>query len=414
MIFEANSNELNVINNIHKYNESEYILIRLTKTMVEKNNIDVNGLFRDLLRSNGLVNYDTVPHGGDNGIKYTASLLLTNTFENLIMNFYRVKGKRGDPRFSIYGIKSMVNVGKLNFHDLLYITITKLHDEPKITILNLTNNIALDNILRDTFGFSATEKALTRLIPEIRRIAHAGFHQNSKGSGTFSPKDVGDTLECLLGIETNNSQKADFEETIEIKSKTGKTLDTLFTLRPSFEDTLVEQIESSDHKRVSAFTRLYGYESDKHVGFKSLYITIGAKKAPQNKRGFFLNINEEERIVEIRKHDEKNKHQMVAFWTFSNLKNELHLKHPATLWVKAKKRVVSDTVEFKYFEADLSREPQFATFLSLIETGGITYDWRGYTTPNGKYKGKNHGNAWRIKKQYRNSLFGRVEKIELL
>ncbi|HEL8858865.1 TPA: restriction endonuclease, partial [Listeria monocytogenes] len=64
--------------------------------------------------------------------------------------------------------------------------------------------------------------------------------------------------------------------------------------------------------------------------------------------------------------------------------------------------------------ADLSREPQFTTFLSLIETGGITYDWRGFTTPSGKYQGKNHGNAWRIKKKYRNLLFGSVEKIELL
>ena len=37
------------------------------------------------------------------------------------------------------------------------------------------------------------------------------------------------------------------------------------------------------------------------------------------------------------------------------------------------------------------------TFLSLIKSGIITYDWRGYTSKTGKYSGKNHGNAWRIK-----------------
>ncbi len=36
MIFEPNSNELYNINEIHKFNESEYVLIRLTETMIKK------------------------------------------------------------------------------------------------------------------------------------------------------------------------------------------------------------------------------------------------------------------------------------------------------------------------------------------------------------------------------------------
>ncbi|EAC6275605.1 restriction endonuclease [Listeria monocytogenes] len=403
-----------MINNIHKYNKLEYSLIRLTRTMVKKNNIDANGLFRDLLKTSNLVDYNKLQNGGTNGIKYTAKLLLENHFENMTMNFYKVKGDRSDPRFSIHGIKSLLNQGKMNIDDLLYITVTNPNKDSQIVILNLTSNISLDKTLKSTFGADKTEETLSRLIPEIRRIAQAGFHPNSKGEGPFAPKDVGDTLEYLLGIKTNNSQKADYEENIEIKAKTGKTMDTLFTLRPRFEGTLVEQFEKSDRNRVSAFARLYGYESDKHVGYKNLYITIGTKKAPQNKIGFFLEINEEKRTVEIRKWNEKGNHEITAFWTFDSLRKELHTKHPATLWVKAEQRVIVNTVEFKYFEADLSREPQFTTFLSLIETGGITYDWRGFTTPSGKYQGKNHGNAWRIKKKYRNLLFGSVEKIELL
>ena len=47
------------------------------------------------------------------------------------------------------------------------------------------------------------------------------------------------------------------------------------------------------------------------------------------------------------------------------------------------------------------------TFLSLIKSGIITYDWRG------KYSGKNHGNAWRIKPNAKAELFGEIEKVEL-
>ena len=368
-----------------------------------------------MLKNSKLVDYEQLQNGGTNGIKLTAKLLLGNTMENVPMNFYKVAGTRSDPRFSIYGIKKMLNIGKINVGDLLYITVAKLEGAMHVVILNTTRNVPTEDVLLSTFGIGGIADSASRLIPAVKKIAEAGFHPNSKGKGEFSPKDVGDTLEFLLGIKTNNSQDADFEGKIEIKAKTGKTLDTLFTLRPQFEGTKIEKIESVDRSRVSAFTRLYGYDSSEHENYKSLYITIGTKSAPQNQVGFFLEINEENRTVELRKWTvDRKKTEVAAYWTFESLKNELHLKHPATLWVKAQTRTINDIVEFKYFEAELTREPQFGTFLSLIESGGVTYDWRGYTTPAGKYKGKNHGNAWRIKKKYRPLLFGSLEQIELL
>ena len=415
MIFEPYLDELNVISHIHKFNEEEFTIIRLTNTMIEKNNIDANVLFRDLLKNTGLVDYDQLQNGGNNGIKLTAKMLLGNTIESVPMNFYKVAGTRSDPRFSIYGIKNMSMLGKITVGDLLYITVAKSEEFMHVVILNTTRNVPNDDVLLGTFGIGGVEDSASRLIPAVKAIARAGFHPNSKGEGKFSPKDVGDTLEFLLGIKTNNSQDADFEGKIEIKSKLGKTLDTLFTLRPQFEGTKVAINEPIDRSRVSAFTRLYGYDSSEHENYKSLYITIGTKIAPQNRVGFFLEINEENRTVELRKWtDDGIKTELTAYWTFESLKKELHMKHPATLWVKAKTRVVDEVVEFKYFEAELTREPQFSIFLSLIESGGITYDWRGYTTPAGKYTGKNHGNAWRIKNKYRPLLFGSVEQIDLL
>ena len=86
-------------------------------------------------------------------------------------------------------------------------------------------------------------------------------------------------------------------------------------------------------------------------------------------------------------------------------------KHPSTLWVKAERRVVNNIVQFRYTEIEFSRAPRFTTFLSLIKAGKITYDWRGYTSKTGRYTGKNHGNAWRIKPNAKVELFGDIEKI---
>ena len=413
MIFEPYKDELEIINNIHKYNDSEYVVIRLTKTMIEKNNIDANALLRDLLKNNELVDFDLLEHGGINGKKFQAEFLFNNELQKIKMNFYRVNNKRGDRRFSIYGIKKLFQQGLINEGDLLYVSVNTQKPLPTITVMNITNNIPSNRILLQFFGDDRVNYSLSRLIPMIGNVAQKGYHPNSKGIGKISPKDAGDTLESLLGIQTNNSQEADFEGIIELKAKTGRTMDTLFTLRPQFDGTPVAEFEPNDRSRVSAFTRLYGYDSEKHVGYKSLYITIGSDMAPQNSLGFFLHVNEEERKIELRKQLNEKKDFLTAYWYFDDLEEELHKKHPATLWVKAETRMINEVGEFKYVEAELSRSPQFTTFLSLVKTGGITYDWRGYTTPHGAYSGKNHGNAWRIKNKQRSLLFGSMETINL-
>lgn len=412
MDFKPYDDELQIINNIHKYNDNDYMIIRLTSTMIDKNNIDANVFLRDLLFNFNMVDYSLLPLDGKQGKVFPATLLFNNQSLNLNLKFYRTK-TRGDKRFSISSIRKLYNNNIINVGDLLYFTIHFKNRVPNITVINVTNNIPSDFIISNEFGTDRLNEALSRLIPKIRAIAHKGFHKNIYGEGEVSPKDAGDTLEYLLGIRTNNSQYADFEKLIEIKSKTSKTLDTLFTLRPRFENTPVEIYEPIDRSRVSAFARLYGYDSERHPGQKSLYITIGSELAPQNQQGFYLNVNDEERTVELIKVNNNHTSTITGYWTFDDLEHELHIKHPATLWVKAKIKVPSNPAEFSYYEAELTRSPQFMTFISLIKKGIITYDWRGYTTPSGKYSGKNHGNAWRIKPRNRHLLFGSTELIDL-
>ena len=46
MIFTPYSDETNVINMIRKYRNEDYALIRMTYTMIDKNNLDANGILR--------------------------------------------------------------------------------------------------------------------------------------------------------------------------------------------------------------------------------------------------------------------------------------------------------------------------------------------------------------------------------
>lgn len=405
MLFEPYKDELEYIERIHNYNEKEYTIIRLTPTMLEKSIIDANVFIQDVLDKYGMIDFSQLENGDK---KQLPSVLYVGDDEfKTTMSCYRAK-TRGDERFWIYGSDF-----KRNFlaGDLIYITVNPTND--KVLVINVSRGMVSDDVLTRLFGEDRIKAALSRLIPKVKAIASLGYHPNSKGKGDISPKDAGDTLESLLGITTNNSQKADFENLIELKSKTSKTLDTLFTLRPKFDGTPVAEFEPNDRKRVSAFARLYGYESDKHPGMNSLYITIGSERAPQNNQGFYLEVNESDRTVEIRK-SENNASYRVAYWHFDELEKELHQKHPATLWVKAESRMNEGVAEFRFVEAELTRSPQFMTFISLVKLGVVTYDWRGYISKEGNYRGKNHGNAWRVKNKQRNQLFGSSEVIELI
>ncbi|MCH1941643.1 MvaI/BcnI family restriction endonuclease [Holdemania massiliensis] len=415
MIFTPYSDEANVINMIRRFRNEEYALIRMTYTMIDKNNLDANGILRDLLFNWGLVDYEQLDHGGRFGVTYNALFIQYGKTDVIKLKFYRVSNARGDKRFSIETIKRRTKYGDINEGDLLYISIFRqANGMPLIYIVNLTHNIPNENDLLNAIGVDAITDLFYQIRPRLYEIIHGGFFDNSKGYGPIAPKDVGDTLENLLGINTNNRINADYNGLIEVKSKGGsRTLDTLFTLRPQFEGTRVAEYEPTDRNRVSAFTRIYGYDSDAHSGYSSLYITIGSIEAPQNNQGFYLHVNDEERRVNIIwRNPNTGKQEIAAYWSFNDLRQQLYIKHPSTLWFKAESREINGMVQFKYHEVEFSRAPQFTTFLSLIKSGEVTYDWRGYTTKEGRYTGKNHGNAWRIKPYAKLDLFGEIEVVE--
>lgn len=416
MLFTARKSEQNEINKIHEVNSADYTLVRMTPTMIEKNNIDANGILRDMLENADIVDYDALKHGGQNGISVQTSFIKDNGVEPVKLKFYRVANKRGDRRFSIETIKRKMQDGVINEGDLIYFSLYRdANAMSHIFMINLTHGTPSKNQLVEAIGRDEIMSKFEEIKPRLKEIVNGGWYENSKGIGKKAPKDVGDTLESLLAIETNNSPGADIGGVIEIKSKgASRTLDTLFTLRPCFEGTPVAKYESNDRSRVSAFARLYGYESSKHPNSNSLYITIGSQDAPQNNQGFYLDVDDENNIVKLNKVNEKTgATELTAFWKFADLKKQLEAKHPSTLWVSAEEKEEDGMVMFKYSGIEFSRSPQFMTFLSLIKAGVITYDWRGYTSKQGAYIGKNHGNAWRIKPKAKKDLFGEIVKLDI-
>lgn len=415
MIFSPYADEAAIINRIRRVRNDDYVLLRLTPTMIEKNNLDANIFFREMLYNNGIVDYRLIENGGEHGIEYPSSLILPDRVETVKLKFYRVNNTRGDRRFSIETIKRKSHEGILIDGDLLYISVYRNSDgHPEIFIVNLSHNTPTEEQIAASIGADPISQKFNEIKPKLVEIVHGGFYDNSKGSGTVAPKDVGDTLEALLRVTTNNNPGADLDGLIELKAKEAKTLDTLFTLRPCFEGTAVAAFEPNDRSRVSAFARLYGYESDKHPGYSSLYITIGSETYPQNGQGFFLEVDETSaKVCLMRINPQTSKKEETAFWTFDSLRKQLLEKHPSTLWFSATKRTVNGMVQFKYTDIEFSRAPQFMTFLSLIKTGTVTYDWRGYTTKEGPYTGKSHGNAWRIKPAAKAELFGEIEVVDL-
>ena len=69
MKFTPYNDEIRRIDQLKKYVGTDYTILRLTDTMITKNNIDANYFMRSLLKRKGVVDYDKLINGGSNGQK---------------------------------------------------------------------------------------------------------------------------------------------------------------------------------------------------------------------------------------------------------------------------------------------------------------------------------------------------------
>ena len=189
MIFTPYSDESKVINMIRRFRNEDYSLVRMTYTMIDKNNLDANGILRDLLSDWGLVDYEQLENGGSFGITYDAYFIQNGKTDVIKLKFYKVANTRGDRRFSIEKLKRKMENGEINEGDLLYISIFRqANGIPRIYIINLTHNIPAENDLLHAIGVDAITDLFYQIKPRLQEIVNGGFFDNAKGYGPVAPK----------------------------------------------------------------------------------------------------------------------------------------------------------------------------------------------------------------------------------
>ncbi|SPN74423.1 MvaI/BcnI family restriction endonuclease [Brochothrix thermosphacta] len=388
--------ELTTIDTLTKLHTEEFVLIRLTSTMLTKSIIDASFLVRNLFKKGNIIDYETIKQGPEYKQERDAIFLSDDSY-SLTASFYRPITKSGDPRFWIKGMKQL---HKVKEKDLLFITIYN----KTLHIIHINEKYLSIDLLKKTFENQLITNILKKLQPLLVSLNQQGFIP-SVGKNKTAAKDVGETLEFALNILPNSNVKADFEDIIELKAKRkkAKTKDTLFSMVPDYSNTQ-SQINSSNE-----MIKTYGYNSKRYPEFIDLFITVNNKP---NRQGLYLIVDEKKEEIQQWYTSTDSIPILTAVWSFIDIEYRLNQKHKATAWIIAEETKINDLYFFHYSEAVFSRKPLFASFIYLIQEGIITYDWRGRVKKDGSgYKDKGH--CWRISPKNRDLLFGSIIEIDL-
>ncbi|MBQ4811762.1 hypothetical protein J8M20_10465 [Pseudoalteromonas luteoviolacea] len=396
MQFIPNAEEQLLIQLIQKYHRSEYSLVRMTYTMIDKSTIDASIPIKNILRLNGIFEFEDA----EDGVKYYRDTIVfyPDSIEEIKTSFYRPKAKphkKGDPRFWPWGFKKLVAIDTL-----VYITSV----QGRLVLIPLTKETCTQKNLESLFGVLESSIAVVKeLFGVLNKLS--GMWIKSCSPLKNSPKDVGDTLEMAIGIPVNNKGNADYKGEIELKTKrsSSKTMDTLFSQVPDWELSPINSVRE--------MVLTYGYPSthEKRRGFYDLFVTVSNKPNPQ---GLYLEVDYDNAQV-LQYYSNGKQKEITSIWKFEKLKQRLNEKHPKTAWVIADEKLIGEEYHFLYKQVELTQNPIFSQFLSLIEQGIITYDWRGGHEVNGKAR-VDKGHAFRLKSpKYRELLFGESEVFEV-
>jgi len=388
--FLPNEKEESLIQIIQSKCRNEFVLIRLTKTMLDKSIIDASGGLRNLLYEKSIIDYGEIDK--QEKVIKTSIVFAKGEILELKTSYYRPQSKNGDPRFWPYGFKKISKTGAL-----VYFT---YFEEKLVAIPLLEGDFEhnLDNLFKNDINNMLIEELKILLIKSKAR----GFIK-SVSPFKRNPKDIGDTLEIELGLKLNSFPRADYKDKIEIKTKRkdSSTKDSLFSCVPNWSESEVESAADMILK--------YGYESKVHPGFRDLYVTVNNKP---NKQGLYLEPqNKIEKLFQYYKQDKSNCIQTCQ-WEFNKLKQKLNDKHPTTVWLVGEEKVIDNEIYFHYQSLQITRNPIFSQFISLIGLGIISFDWRGKVKLD-KSSYRDHGHGFRISPQHRKKLFGNIQEISI-
>ncbi|RZD40376.1 MAG: glycosyl hydrolase [Thaumarchaeota archaeon] len=221
------------------------------------------------------------------------------------------------------------------------------------------------------------------MISGLKELKEKGFVKTHRTGDT----GIGKTLEDLLGIEENNIQGPDGEDT-ELKAarKNSPSMLTLFTKSP-----LPRGINSMLRAE-------YGYPDENHPDKMALRTTIDSVdfNTIKGKKGFMI-ISKGDRIEIVPGRKPKKFPDMEnPYWNKEDFENSIKKKYKKSLlYVKAEHRGQGDDEEFHFNAAYLLDGFDFNKFAKSLKEGILKVDIRLGLYSDGRFH--DHGTGIRIK-----------------
>jgi len=352
-----------------------------TDVALGKSIIDATGPVRDLLREQGVHNFEEQAQGKENKVLKSTYILSRTELIETKTSLYRPETKQGDPRFWVYKFAEYAKPWDL--HALIVV-------EGYLYIINCNDSSLLESINDDASPFgrlsshftNALSSEASELLEKLKEISAREYIESLRAGST----GVGYTLETLLGIEANSSAKPDFKG-IEIKSSRANPS----SKRAANRTTLFSQVPNWNMSALKARDLLdsYGY-LDKEKNRIQLYCSLTALKPNTLNLGLltqesldllFLTGNEG---VDLKK---------LCVWEGRKLRDRLSEKHGETFWVKAASKSAGGKEYFHYYEVIHTKKPILGHLFYLLSDGTIEVDLTLSEKPKGV---RDHGYLFKI------------------
>ena len=254
--------------------------------------------------------------------------------------------------------------------------------KPKFQYQNLLKLMVLDHAKKGRIQEQEPHEILFHKLRELHRkgpIVVVG-----KGSGRF-----GLSLENALGIPQNSSKQPDFMG-IELKTKIGVTLQTLFSRVPSKYLGCADKNDLLDR---------YGY-NDAKKGRAALYTSFCNEP---DSLGFYLETKHDKVIV-------KNDGVEILEYDTEIIEEALLSKHSQTAYIYLSKAFDKQKEVCQIKSINYCRFPSIIKFLKLIKEGDVYLD---FTLSQKDGKIKDHGFLWRIRSTALQKLYLSTEIQEM-
>ncbi len=255
--------------------------------------------------------------------------------------------------------------------------------KPKFQYQNLLKLVVLDRVRK---GRVQEREPHEILFHKLRGLQRKGpIPVIGKGTGRF-----GLSIENALGIPQNSSKYPDFMG-IELKTKSDKTLQTLFSRVPSKYTGCSDKMDLLDR---------YGYEDAKR-NRKALYTSFC--NTPDS-FGFYL-VPKQDRVVVMNGGNE------VLEYDAESIEEALLSKHSQTAYITLSTRVEKEKEVCCIESVNYCKSPSIIKFLRLIGEGKVYLD---FTLSLKDGKAKDHGFLWRIQGDFLEDLYIWTETQDLL